>query len=41
MPISSENKMIANSVLKAFGGKPSVSRYWDHYSRSNIDILSV
>lgn len=41
MGISSENKMIAKSALLAFGGKPSVSKYWDDTNVSNIDMLST
>jgi antitoxin YqcF len=41
MSISNENKIIAKSALHAFGGKPSVSKYWDDRNVSNIDILSV
>ncbi|MTH54541.1 suppressor of fused domain protein [Bacillus mangrovi] len=41
MSITKENKMIAKSALEAFGGKPSVSRYWDENNDSNIDLLSV
>jgi hypothetical protein len=39
--ISSENKMIAKSALQAFGGKPSVSKYWNDNNVSNIDLLST
>jgi hypothetical protein len=41
MAISNENKVIAKSALQAFGGKPSVSKYWDDKNVSNIDMLSV
>jgi hypothetical protein len=41
MGISSENKVIAKSALQAFGGKPSVSKYWDNKNASNIDMLSA
>ena len=41
MSISNENKIIAKSVLHAFGGKPSVSKYWDDSNISNIDMLSA
>jgi antitoxin YqcF len=41
MSISSENKIIAKSASLAFGGKPSVSKYWDDNNASNIDILST
>ncbi|PEK56603.1 suppressor of fused domain protein [Bacillus pseudomycoides] len=41
MGISNESKIIAKSALKAFGGNPVVSKYWDDNSISNIDILST
>ncbi|KPV58254.1 hypothetical protein QJ48_17385 [Paenibacillus sp. A3] len=41
MSISNENKVIAKSALNAFGGKPSVSKYWDNNNKSSIDLLSV
>lgn len=40
MSISDENKTIAKSALKAFGGKPIVTRYWDNDNGSFIDILT-
>ncbi|MDR6553466.1 suppressor of fused domain protein [Paenibacillus qinlingensis] len=40
MGISNENKVIAKSALQAFGGKPSVSKYWDDGKVSSIDLLS-
>lgn len=41
MSISNENKIIAKTALHAFGGKPSVSKYWDENNVSNIDMLST
>lgn len=41
MSISNENKIIAKTALHVFGGKPSVSKYWDENNVSNIDMLST
>ena len=41
MSISNENKIIAKTALHAFGGKPSVSKYWDENNVSNIDMLTT
>lgn len=41
MTVTKENKIIARSALEAFGGKPSVSRYWDEHNVSSVDILST
>ncbi|WP_330949340.1 suppressor of fused domain protein [Virgibacillus sp. MG-45] len=41
MSISNENKIIAKTALHAFGGKPSVSKYWDENNVSNIDLLTT
>ncbi|MCY7898144.1 type II toxin-antitoxin system antitoxin YqcF [Bacillus spizizenii] len=41
MGVTQENKVIARTVLGAFGGKPKVTKYWDDNENSNIDILSV
>lgn len=41
MGISNANKMIAKSALQAFGGKPSISKYWDDTNVSNIDLLTA
>ncbi|WP_263117503.1 suppressor of fused domain protein [Bacillus subtilis] len=41
MGVTQENKIIAKTVLAAFGGKPKVTKYWDDIKRSNIDILTV
>jgi len=41
LSISNENKIIAKTALHAFGGKPSVSKYWDENNVSNIDMLST
>lgn len=41
MSVTKENKIIAKAALEAFGGKPSVSRYWDENRISNVDILST
>ena len=40
MSVSNENKMIARTELEAFGGKPSVIKYWDEKKESAIDILA-
>ena len=41
MTISSENKIIARTVLEALGGKPTVSKYWDENKVSSIDLLET
>ncbi|MEI4803837.1 suppressor of fused domain protein [Bacillus sp. FJAT-51639] len=41
MGIPNESKIIAKSALKAFGGNPAVSKYWDDNDISSIDILST
>lgn len=41
MTVTKANKIIARTALEAFGGKPSVSKYWDENNVSNIDILST
>ena len=41
MSIPNEFKVVARSALNAFGGKPSVSKYWDSSNKSSIDLLSV
>lgn len=41
MTISSENKIIARTVLEALGGKPTVSKYWDENKVSSIDLLEA
>ena len=41
MGVSEENKVIARSILQVFGGKPSVTKYWDDHRESNMDILST
>ncbi|MED4865229.1 suppressor of fused domain protein, partial [Bacillus subtilis] len=41
MGVTQENKVIARTVLGAFGGKPKVTKYWDDNKSSSIDILSV
>ncbi|WNF22685.1 suppressor of fused domain protein [Mesobacillus jeotgali] len=41
MGISEENRIIAQTALKAFGDNPSVHKYWDDNHKSSIDILSV
>ena len=40
MSVSNENKIIAKAAFDAFGGKPSVTKYWDDKNESSIDILS-
>jgi hypothetical protein len=34
-----DNKLIARTVAKVFGTKPSVSRYWDDNHKSYVDLL--
>lgn len=41
MSISDENRIIAKSALRTFGGKPSVSKYWDGNNDSSVDMLST
>ncbi|MCZ8535482.1 suppressor of fused domain protein [Psychrobacillus psychrodurans] len=41
MTVTKENKIIARIALEAFGGKSSVSKYWDEKKVSNIDILAT
>ncbi|MFB1051817.1 suppressor of fused domain protein [Paraliobacillus sp. JSM ZJ581] len=41
MTVTKANKIIARTALEAFGGKPSVSKYWDENNVSDIDILST
>lgn len=38
--ISNENKIIAKLLAEAFGGKPTVRRFWDEKEKQHIDILS-
>lgn len=40
MNVSNENKIIAKAAFDVFGGKPSVTKYWDDNKESSIDILS-
>lgn len=35
------NRMIARTVLDAFGGKPTVRAYWDANNKSSVDVLST
>jgi len=37
--ITKDNKAIAMKVAKAFGGKPSVQRFWDEGDKNFVDIL--
>lgn len=37
--VSDENKKLARTVAAAFGGKPSVTRYWDDNHQSYVDLL--
>ncbi|KMM62613.1 hypothetical protein ACH95_05370 [Bacillus glycinifermentans] len=41
MSVSAENKVIAKTVLKALGGTPKVTKYWDDNHHNSVDILSV
>ncbi|WP_026906911.1 suppressor of fused domain protein [Paucisalibacillus globulus] len=41
MTVTKDNKIVARTALEAFGGKPSVSKYWDENNVSNVDILST
>lgn len=41
MTVTKANKIIARTALEVFGGKPSVSKYWDENNVSNVDILST
>ena len=39
MCVTEEGKTIARTALAAFGGKPSVAKYWDNEKNNSIDIL--
>ena len=41
MTVTKENKILARTALEAFGGKPSVSKYWDENNVSDVDILAA
>lgn len=41
MTITNDNKIIAKNAFEIFGGKPSVSRYWDENEVSSIDIFEA
>lgn len=41
MKPSEENKAIAMDILRVFGGRPGVAKYWDDQHVSHIDILST
>jgi antitoxin YqcF len=38
--VSASNRTIARTAAAAFGGKPSVTRYWDDNHHSSVDILA-
>ena len=38
--VSDENKTIAKTLVKAFGGTPRVQRFWDEEEKSFVDILT-
>lgn len=40
MAASDENKLVARTAAKAFGGSPTVTRFWDDEGSSHVDILS-
>lgn len=37
---SSNNKAIAKAAAAAFGGRPSVDRYWDDRHKASVDLVS-
>lgn len=37
--VSEENKIIAKTLVRAFGGKPSIRAYWDEREAFSVDIL--
>jgi antitoxin YqcF len=41
MAVSVENKALAVYLRSIFGGRPSVSKFWDANNRSSVDILTV
>lgn len=41
MTITNKNKIVARTALEAFGGKPSVTKYWDDNNVNNVDILAT
>lgn len=40
MGVSEENKILAQTAVKAFEGKPNVFKYYDDNHKSSVDILS-
>ena len=36
MSVTEEGKTIARTALAAFGGKPSVAKYWDNEKNNSI-----
>jgi antitoxin YqcF len=41
MDATAENKALYQYVASAFGGSPTVARYWDEADKSYVDILSA
>lgn len=39
MPVYEENKAVARATLGAFGGKPTVMKYWDDNHVGSVDVL--
>lgn len=40
MAASTANKLIAKTAAQAFGGSPTVTRFWDDRRSSHVDVLS-
>jgi hypothetical protein len=38
--VSQDNKFIANTAARAFGGQPKVTRFWDDAHKRFVDILT-
>ena len=38
--ISKDNKILAKTILKVFGGSPQIHRYWDDAENSHVEILN-
>lgn len=41
MSVNDQKKLIARTALNAFGGKPTVTKYWDDNKHNSIDILTT
>jgi hypothetical protein len=41
MSASDANKIIAKAIAEAFGGRPSVTRYWDDAHAHHVDVATL